>query len=62
MDFQKTLARLIEDAQRMWEFRLGGTPVCVADRDSAAAYVTVRRLPDRSTKLRRAFTSMPRAC
>jgi polysaccharide chain length determinant protein (PEP-CTERM system associated) len=44
MDFQKTLARIIEDAQRMWEFRWVG--LLVAWLIAAGGWVTVRMIPD----------------
>lgn len=44
MDFQKTLARIIEDAQRMWEFRWLG--LLCAWLIAAGGWVTVRMIPD----------------
>lgn len=44
MDFQKTLARLIEDAQRMWEFRWLG--LLCAWLIAAGGWITVRLIPD----------------
>jgi polysaccharide chain length determinant protein (PEP-CTERM system associated) len=44
MDFQKTLARLIEDAQRMWEFRWLG--LLAAWLIAAGGWLTVRLIPD----------------
>ena len=44
MDFQKTLARLIEDAQRMWEFRWLG--LLCAWLIALGGWVTVRLIPD----------------
>jgi hypothetical protein len=44
MDFQKTLARIIEDAQRMWEFRWLG--LLVAWLIAAGGWITVRMIPD----------------
>ena len=44
MDFQKTLARLLEDAQRMWEFRWVG--LLCAWLIAISGWVTVRLIPD----------------
>ncbi len=44
MDFQKTLAKIIEDAQRMWEFRWLG--LLCAWLIAAGGWITVRLIPD----------------
>jgi polysaccharide chain length determinant protein (PEP-CTERM system associated) len=55
MDFQKTLARIIEDAQRMWEFRWLG--LLVAWLIAAGGWITVRMIPDNYEAVARVYVN-----
>jgi polysaccharide chain length determinant protein (PEP-CTERM system associated) len=55
MDFQKTLARIIEDAQRMWEFRWLG--LLCAWLIAAGGWVTVRLIPDNYQAVARVYVN-----
>ncbi len=55
MDFQKTLARLIEDAHRMWEFRWLG--LLCAWLIAAGGWFTVRMIPDKYEAAARVYVN-----
>lgn len=55
MDFQKTLARLIEDAQRMWEFRWLG--LLCAWLIAVGGWITVRMIPDNYEAVARVYVN-----
>lgn len=55
MDFQKTLARIIEDAQRMWQFRWLG--LLVAWLIAAGGWITVRMIPDNYEAVARVYVN-----